>query len=120
MATYYERLTQERLACLYLLADTAENARQEREKEKEKMRESLHQEIYGAIMETNRMMTYRSKGEWEKFMEACEKMEEKLETILKKIEESPGLVEEELAKVIQEWKEVNHHNIYIARVEVFC
>ena len=105
------------LASLYLLADTAEMARLEREEERKKMQEKLHQELYDALMDMTQLAQYRANEEWEKFLTGCEEMDKKLTAFLKKGEESPGLLEQELETVVRRWKELNENNIFIARMK---
>jgi len=116
--TYEEEVNKRMLASLYLLAHTAEMARVALEEERKKMQEKLHQELYDTLMDMNQLVQYRANQEWKKFLTGCEEMDTKLTTLLKKGEETPGLLEQDLETVVRRWKELNQNNIFIARVSM--
>jgi len=116
--TYEEEVNKRMLASLYMLAHTAEMARVALEEERKKMQEKLHQELYDTLMDMNQLVQYRANQEWKKFLTGCEEMDTKLTTLLKKGEETPGLLEQDLETVVRRWKELNQNNIFIARVSM--
>ena len=101
---------------LYLLADVAEDARLTLEKHRNHLYQLLHQLMQKAYIAN----AYSQHSQWQRYLEACQELDNGLENLLQLIDASPTVFRPSLQQSIRRWKERNSNNIYIARVELYC